>query len=332
MYEEEWYDPVNDTAQCWTQNDGRWQMNAYILPPFIIVGFVSNSLTLVVFVRLKYDHRSAFLLSTLAITDNLFLIIQFILEPLRYFLLHSRVGTEGMARYFPWNVEPRIYIGSVIFYKAFLLMRNWLTVLIQVERLITILMPLTAGLILTKTRLKVVIFALGSFSVGFGMYYPATLTVVVLHKYICVDEEVTFRSKFQHEIFAMFNFLIDPILRAIIPTFLVFIANILLLIVLYVKLKEREDMTNAGPSSKLSESKATKMVITMSVVFLLFEIPGCVSKIYQYITDSKIEVANTVYNITSVLNSCVNFILYYLVNANFRATANNLVRMGKNRK
>ncbi|XP_074654543.1 uncharacterized protein LOC141908401 [Tubulanus polymorphus] len=317
------YDQVNSTADCPVFGEGRWEMNAYVLPPFIITGFAFNSLVIVVFSRLKYGHRSAFLLTILAVTDNLFLIIQFILEPLRYFILASKVGSAAMGRYTPWNVEGNIYIGSVIFYKAFLLLRNWLTVLIQVERLITILKPLKAGIILTKLRLKVVIFVLTLFSVCFGMYYPVTLHTISLGDYLCMQEEVDFKSPFLGKVFGMFNFLIDPLLRAIIPTFLVFFANILLLIVLYLKLKERQEIANQQ-TSKLTESKATKMVITMSVVFLLFEIPGCVSKISEYITETRVEAANTAYNITSVLNSCINFILYYIVNVSFRSTANSV--------
>ncbi|XP_074651641.1 uncharacterized protein LOC141906294 [Tubulanus polymorphus] len=263
-------------VQQYDEWSGRFYINVFVLPQIMLTGLVMNSLIIAIFTRLKSSHPSIHLLKCLAIADISLLLSHFLADTLRYLLFYVNYGDNVFID--PFHIYPKMYAyGARVLRFGFMYQRNWLTVLIQLERLLTVLFPLKASQWWTKKRMNRII------------------TVATL---------------------------------LIFPSVIILIVNTALIATLCVKFRQRKKLGGTGSQQTLKgDSKATRMVISMSITFLLLEMPETFSKVRSYALPNAViwEVAFDIAHISGDVDSCVNFILYCIVNKQFLHTLKKLV-------
>ncbi|XP_074657339.1 sex peptide receptor-like [Tubulanus polymorphus] len=316
---------VSRDEACSMQYDewsGRFYINIFILTPIMVAGWVMNSLIVAVFTELKSSHPSIHLLKCLALADIGYLIGHFLADTLRYLLFYINYGDKVFID--PFNIYPGMFAyGTYIIRIAFMFQRNWLTVLIQTERFLTILYPLKASQWWTKKRMNRIIAGATVLFFIWPIYFPFTLKI---EDYIDPCHGPNNRLVFKYpKIYLLCNKLLDPVFRLILPCAIILVVNTALIVTLYVKFRQRKKL-GAQQQTLKGDSKATRMVISMSITFLVLEIPATFSKVRSYALPNAIiwELAMDIAYVTSDIDSCVNFILYCVVNRQFYETLRKL--------
>ncbi|XP_074651640.1 putative G-protein coupled receptor F59B2.13 [Tubulanus polymorphus] len=312
-------------VQQYDEWSGRFYINVFVLPQIMLTGLVMNSLIIAIFTRLKSSHPSIHLLKCLAIADISLLLSHFLADTLRYLLFYVNYGDNVFID--PFHIYPKMYAyGARVLRFGFMYQRNWLTVLIQLERLLTVLFPLKASQWWTKKRMnRIITVATLSFFL-WSIYFPLS---VKIEDYTnpCYGQQYRIASK-NPKIYFLCNKLLDPVFRLIFPSAIILIVNTALIATLCVKFRQRKKLGGTGSQQTLKgDSKATRMVISMSITFLLLEMPETFSKVRSYALPNAViwEVAFDIAHISGDVDSCVNFILYCIVNKQFLHTLKKLV-------
>ncbi|XP_076049470.1 FMRFamide receptor-like [Oratosquilla oratoria] len=137
------------------------QLNMYYVPLLIVVGFVGNILSCVVFLNTRLRMRSSsYYLAALAVADVTYLFVLFLvwLELLGFNTFNVNVGCQLI-----------IYLGSVSSSLSV-----WLTVAFTIERFIAVQYPLQRPTMCTVRRAKTIIVVLFSFSAFIHVYVFVT--------------------------------------------------------------------------------------------------------------------------------------------------------------
>ncbi|XP_074655669.1 putative G-protein coupled receptor 139 [Tubulanus polymorphus] len=323
----EFVNGTREEACAWRYGEwsGRFYINIFALTPILIAGWIMNSLIIAIFTHLKSTHPSIHLLKCLAFADISLLFSHFIADTLRYLIFYINYGNQVFIP--PFFVYPRMYAyGARVLRFGFMYERNWLTVLIQLERLLTILYPLKASRWWTKTRMNRIIATATLLFFAWSLYFPLTVRIVDYND-PCHGPQYRIVSRYP-DVYFLCNKLLDPVLRLIVPSAIILVVNTALIFALYVKFRQRKQLggSTGGHQSLKADSRATRMVISMSITFLLLEMPETFSKVRSYaLPNAKIwELAMDIAYITSDLDSCVNFILYCTVNKQFYQTLKKL--------
>ncbi|XP_069178446.1 thyrotropin-releasing hormone receptor-like [Procambarus clarkii] len=205
------YDSYNLTDEQWGIVR---QLNTYYVPLLIVVGFVGNLLSCVVFLNTRLRMRSSsYYLAALAIADVTYLFILFLvwLDLLGFNTFNINV-----------MCQLEIYLGSVSSSLSV-----WLTVAFTVERFIAVQYPLQRPTVCTVHRAKTVIILLSAFSVTVHLYVFVTAGVVVHH-----DEDGTpiTECNLRMDYRGLMNVInwIDTLLTLVIPFIMIVVMNTLI--------------------------------------------------------------------------------------------------------
>ncbi|KAK4328749.1 hypothetical protein Pmani_000856 [Petrolisthes manimaculis] len=198
--------------------DEQWgivrQLNLYYVPLLIVVGFVGNLLSCVVFLNTRLRMRSSsYYLAALAIADVTYLFILFLvwLDLLGFNTFNVNV-----------MCQLEIYLGSVSSSLSV-----WLTVAFTVERFIAVQYPLQRPTVCTVHRAKTIITTLSAFSVTVHLYVFVTAGVIV-HQ----DEDgVTITEcNLRMDYRGLMNVInwIDTLLTLVVPFIMIVVMNTLI--------------------------------------------------------------------------------------------------------
>lgn len=261
----------------------------YYIPVLVIFGVLGNILSVCVFFNTKLKKlSSSYYLSSLAISDTIFLIMVFIawlvLIEINWFIIE-------------WVCKLTMYL---IYVSSFLSV--WLIMVFTIERFVAVRYPLLRQSLCTISRAKFIIVILTIISLL--SYSPCLiLTRVMYHeeinKTVCtVDPEWRNVNK-------IFN-MIDAILTIVIPVFTISILNALIgrsiwkLSNIRKKLTERETNTvtttiatsttlrknnhqkgknNKVKSGTFNQNKVTRMLLIISTVFLFISLPSYIMRL-----------------------------------------------------
>ncbi|KAK7073611.1 7 transmembrane receptor (rhodopsin), partial [Halocaridina rubra] len=138
----------------------------YYIPLLIVVGFVGNLLSCVVFLNTRLRMRSSsYYLAALAIADVTYLFILFLvwLDLLGFNTFNVNV-----------LCQLEIYLGSVSSSLSV-----WLTVAFTVERFIAVQYPLQRPTVCTVHRAKTIILSLLAFSAVVHIYVFITAGIII---------------------------------------------------------------------------------------------------------------------------------------------------------
>nr|XP_053642493.1 thyrotropin-releasing hormone receptor-like [Cherax quadricarinatus] len=294
-------EPVYDTYidydyESYNFTDEQWgivrQLNTYYVPLLIVVGFVGNLLSCVVFLNTRLRMRSSsYYLAALAIADVTYLFILFLvwLDLLGFNTFNVNV-----------MCQLEIYLGSVSSSLSV-----WLTVAFTVERFIAVQYPLQRPTVCTVHRAKTVIVLLSTFSVTVHLYVFVTAGVIV-HQ----DE-----SEYNNT-------------SACVPAFVG--ANLRAADAVPAS-AEVLSYPSKNPRSILStrtQYSITKMLLLISTVFIILNLPSHVIRVHAFISSLWGEDHDsdevTMWNLQQLFmqlqytHFSINFVFYSTCGATFR--------------
>ncbi|XP_074649112.1 uncharacterized protein LOC141904424 [Tubulanus polymorphus] len=326
----------------------RFLLRVTFLPAVIVAGIFFNGLSYEILKRQSSQHRSIFLLRALAVADVSFLVVKFFREFLRpvldavvYGLAFQRLA--GLIRNTRFAGFFGIYLAMFFFNRSTKLTRNWITVLIAMERVISLGFPLFAQAHITKRRLYICICVQYVLFACFGISFMLDIGDSTYWFDVCTGIHVPFITRRKlSPIETRVRFYVESILTSVftnlLPILCLVILNTILIIVLKRIGKNREHLTRESKYRNIDQ-KATKMAIAVIVLFIvlesatslgtyikilrtLFGLPKLSSSIRQVVSS----ITNVGSDILTPLDSSVNYFVYCLTNDRFRNEAKKIFK------
>lgn len=328
-----------------------WYLHLYLTPVIIVVGFVGNGLSFVVFVKTRLRHLSSSVyLAALCVADTLFLIqlLALWLIYVRVFIYHK----EGFCQLF-------VYISYV---SSFLSV--WFVVSFTVERYIVCIYPLRKQSICSVWRARAVVIAI-TFFAAIAYNFGAWTSGTVPHQKgrMCIP-----LNKFRSIIFILNN--VDTFVTLIVPSILIIFMNFRIVLKLSKLSSERskllghdEDESGSFYSRKStisvttfngglvqqqkamihkSQLKITKMLVSVSSIFVVLNLPSHMIRVYIALVDlftdykydppENIALTQQAFYYIYYTNFAVNFFLYSLCGQNFRIAVKELFTKRRNQQ
>ena len=317
-----------------------WYLHLYLTPAIIAVGLAGNGLSFIVCVKTRLRHLSSSVyLAALCVSDSLFLI-----QLCAYWLIYVRVfifHMEGLCQTF-------VYISYV---SSFLSV--WFVVAFTLERYIVCIYPLRKQLVCRVSRARIIVICLTITALvmyNFGAWTSGTVEQPSGHL-MCIPL-VKYRS-----IISVLNN-IDTFITLLVPSVLIIFMNLRIVFNLSqlgsvrVKLlgpqtteQVNNKMLSRAPSQlshnsianshlhqrsviQKSQVKITKMLVSVSSIFIILNLPSHVIRVYITLVDLFSEGTydppqNVVqwqqgFYFMYYTNFAVNFFLYSLCGQNFR--------------
>lgn len=259
------------------------EFEVYYTPLLAIFGTVGNLLSVYVFFNTKLRKlSSSYYLAALAIFDSIFLISLFI-------VWLDVVGVNWFN--LPVMCQTMIYFAYVCSFLSV-----WLVIAFTIERFVAVKYPLLRQSICTTSRAKSIVLVL--IFVAMLLYSPLTVFTEVRYekergKVMCTNDPQWLKAD---NIFHIF----DTVIVVLIPVLIITILNTLICRAIWKlsnvrkRLMERGSDTKATQKTKgvslrkirktkasvWSQNKITKMLLIVSTVCLLMNLPSYVLRIW----------------------------------------------------
>ena len=252
----------------------------YYIPILVYFGSLGNCLSVCVFFGTKMRRTSSnFYLAALAITDTGFLVSLFVvwLGMVEVKLFNK----QGFCQFF-------VYLTTVCSFLS-----AWFVVAFTVERFVAVRYPLRRQWICTVARAKIILLSVTL--VGVVVCSPVLLFSKPQPSYLNVST-CSLAEEWQN--WASVHNVVDTVLTFVIPFFLIVILNGLIVKSVWSLVKIRRTLTieagaqqgdrdrsncSQSPRGVMHQTKVTKMLLIVSSVFLCFNLPAYVIRIYIYV-------------------------------------------------
>ena len=313
-----------------TNDDGTLNISPSILertiiflgfwPVIVTFAFFGNILTLLVLHRVNAIGTTGIYLKNLAVADLLTLCVKATCIVFNWWQMYR---TE---QYNTWKVNT---LSIVTLGLVFERVSKYTTVAIVSERIIAITWPFRYREFCTPFRTKLAIAVI--YVIVFAVALPLSIDVFSFfhtteprkEEYPMAMKEGT-RYLTEHLYSSPGAFLLNKIARAMdfIPIPLIITGNIVIITGLRKGTSVRSISTDAQQQRKIMERKTTKLCLTISVTFLILCSPYDIlnflflSKIIEF--NHVVQVLGDVFVSMSLINSSVNFIIYAVMNTQYR--------------
>ncbi|CAG2199009.1 unnamed protein product [Mytilus edulis] len=294
-----------------------------IIPILIVSGLILNALCCVMFYKLKSKTSTVVILVALAATD-IFILLTAIVYVIKIVSIYVGVPLTAnqMIQMLPYFDN---FIASVPNRIG-----NILTFMLSAERLLCVLKPMTVkhyftrktaviSVVMTYALTLIVSLPQGFYFRAVKMYSNDTGTIMMVYviKPTRLGQFVDFTDSYNIVLTCVFTF---------VPVFGVMLMSTLTGIVVIISGRRRfqitEGMTKAITSK---EMHVTKTLLTITFTFTICQLPGAIGmmiifiemKPYKY-TSNVFEVVMAISYIPFLLNSTVNFIIYYKTSRTYR--------------
>lgn len=258
-------------------------LQMYYVPFLVYFGSLGNSLSVCVFFGTKMRRTSSnFYLAALAISDTGFLLSLFIVW---LGMIEVKLfDRQGFCQFF-------VYLTTVCSFLS-----AWFVVSFTVERFVAVRYPLQRQWMCTVKRAKTIIFTITL--IGLIICSPVILfsKPQATNSFSNSTIQCTLADEWQK--WASAYNVIDTVLTFIVPFCLIVILNTLIVKSVWRIVRARENLTiESGQqhrvrdkssnsshtrASIISQTKVTKMLLIVSSVFLCFNLPAYVIRIYSY--------------------------------------------------
>lgn len=269
------------------------EFEVYYTPFLAVFGTVGNLLSVYVFFNTKLRKlSSSYYLAALAVFDSIFLISLFI-------VWLDVVGVNWFN--LPVVCQTMIYFAYVCSFLSV-----WLVIAFTVERFVAVKYPLLRQSICTVSRAKSIVLVL--IFVAFLLYSPLTVFTEVRYekergKVMCTNNPQWLKAD---NIFHIF----DTVLVVLVPVLIITVLNTLICRAIWKLSNVRKRLMERGSentqktqsvslrkikktkASVWSQNKITKMLLIVSTVCLLMNLPSYVLRIWGKIV-SKFSFTNT---------------------------------------
>jgi hypothetical protein len=303
----------------------------FIQVPFtffvILSGLISNILTYIILTMEMKPSSTSVLFKFLAVADSSVLVAVFLLNPFPDIYRYTR-------ELFPYSEY--FYVPNDQYLIAFVLISKSISVygivLITFERCIAVSRPHKAKSLCTISRSRKSVVGLVIFITAFNI--PNLLFAEVHYEYDPCSKRMrpikTMRDFWKDPYFvAIYDFGVYNLVESVIPFIVCFVLNFLLVRSLFsaAKLSKSGLQTTRQPDSKELRVLVVRVVGVVTALFI-FEFPRVlVDFVVSYFTaDEKFLNFLTITYSMMVLNSAVNFYIYFLTGRRFREMFWNLFK------
>ncbi len=279
-----------------------------------ILGFLGNTLS---FLVLRHDRSTpvaSFLLQILAIADNSFLLLWTIHYSIRHFFKYLGINHHLHVAWLYVRVYsfPLLYMAQTE--------TIWLTVVIALNRFMAVCMPYKAPHLCTIYNVYKEVVIVTSFSILYNI--PRFFELSIIRKINGNSTEIDWQRTYMgsNEIYErvyidalyyMFSF--------VLPLLILAYVNTRVTIAYHASRQRKRRMTSRRADN---ENNITLVMIIVVLIFMLCQAPARIVQLvwsYQFTHCSQyqyflIHISNTL----EVLNSSVNFLIYFLFRKRFR--------------
>ncbi|KAL4228110.1 hypothetical protein ACF0H5_013545 [Mactra antiquata] len=295
-------------------------LQCYIFPIITLIGVIGSILSLIVlFQKNLRNSTTSIVLIGLAFSDLAFLVTNMIRKSSCIIRSHdANLANEINATTFFYM----FYLKT-----SFSRVSTLIVLLISVERLVAVAFPLSVKTVVTKGRMIASVVL--CYVITFGML--AVLPPQYTYKYIR-GKAYIWQTKFALEnakSLKVYNEYFLPITFRYIPVLVVLGINIVIVYLIKGSKRFRESSTKQDPRKKDEQRKITRMLLVVSLIYLICLLPGNILLFCSSVIDG-FQFFGTYRNLFNVLsdlcllfeiiNSSVNFIIYMFLNRNFYET------------
>ncbi|XP_074653675.1 FMRFamide receptor-like [Tubulanus polymorphus] len=299
----------------------------YVSTPICLTGFALNAISFVILRKHNSRSNSFHLLQILAVVDNCFLLVSVSLVNARRFFAYLTYGWQFFYLSDAF-IGPRFLVYLAPPHLTMRMIRNWLIVLMSLDRAIHIVFPLKSIVLCTKFKLNLSFAFIVACSVGLHGFKFCCLTLAEqIPKCPAIDIPLL---RFHNEIPAVFGELSLVALIIILPFVILCVTNTILSVHLYQARTNRQMLTSGGPQGKDQELQATLLALGIVVTFLVCESPNSVERIVEIaFYDGKRLRTHPMMQVSIQIDSCVNFLVYCLSSKKFRTLTAQMLTMRK---
>jgi hypothetical protein len=305
-------------------------IQGYIIPFLLLLGMTGNILSLVVFIRVrKRADASVQYLSTLAVSDTGFIVFIGILDWVSYGLGYVTDGRYAFDFYTHSNATCK-FMG---FFRRLLEMASaWAIVAFTVERVYIVWFPLKRSRITSNMRLSIII-TIWILTIGLSVH-----RIILNHVYIEFGVAICWFNA--NPVTQIILFQVDTTIHNYMPSFLICLSNIAILIGIR-RSKKSFDSTNKMVAK--TDSQDGRLVVSLMLVSTLYVIlmtPSSLAATYFFylmgtgkdvdpILIDSVYYAVTFLDQFTLVNYCVNFIIYGCTLPFFKEEVKRIFRMKK---
>lgn len=293
---------------------GATKLRLTFFPSAIILGFTGNILTLKILSRGPKSTTNWYLI-VLSIADFIFVMV----TGLFFFILSATDFKIDLRMYVNCSFVTFCFHFSAYF-------SSWTLVAVTIDRFLAIYFPIKSKGFCTRTSAKYTTLIIAFVFFGFCSFFLGGLEVNPADNYKnlhysqrCVGK-TTGLMKFIAKTFPILDFTFYSLL----PASVMLLFNSLIIITLRRAVSVGPNV--GGKIVKRVSKRTTKTLLSISTAFILLSSPSCVINILLnvpgQVTTPKdfavFEVLLAISDCLSLINHCINFILYVLTGTEFR--------------
>ncbi len=293
----------------------------YVAPVLIFVGVFGNTLSLAVLQSKHFRNApSSFILSALAVVDTGVLLTGL----LRHWIKNMTGGKLDVRNLSPGGCKMH-YLMTYMLPQ----LSSWTLVLMTVERLMSVVIPLKAREVCSRTRMLTAWFIIFGCLFAINGHAFKTLTLYTFPRVIgnnMIISKVCFYTRSTSHFALKVWPWIDIMLLSLIPVIIMFGSNIVIIIqVVRATKKLSEQMSAKGCGKANATQSLTIMLIAISIVFLFTTTPVSIYFLGLHIwprttpkQQFETQVAYSSLNLLYYFNAVLNFFMYCISGARFR--------------
>lgn len=293
-----------------------------------IMGIIGNTISAVILHQQSNKNGSAnvmvLLLKILAYADNSYVLAYIIIMHLTYYFMYEMQSISNAYYVFSIVSEPILFFIATC--------AIWMTVIIAFVRYVAVCHPFLTQRLCNKTNIWMVISMVMITAAIFHIPWFFTYKIVkdsFNDQQWMLQETKLLQSKLY--IFGYRTVFMDILVRGLLPMLILGYCNVRLLYTVYrqpcIDALAMAATNNNMHQSQMKEAKnVTKVIVSIISVYIISYFPGTINAIAQEINPklSKLKCGTPGYYLTFafdallVMNSCVNFIIYYVIRKSFR--------------
>ncbi|KAK2159790.1 hypothetical protein LSH36_146g05015 [Paralvinella palmiformis] len=281
-----------------------------VMGALCVVGFVGNTISFLVLQKDRSTPVASFLLQSLAVADNIFLLLWLINYSVKYIVRFLEYSSTTWI-YLLVHAFPIMYMAQT--------QTIWLTVVIALNRFMAVCMPYRAPHLCNINNVYKEVSLVTVFSIAYNVPRFFELAVnaddnSTLWRRTEMGSNPLYQLVYSDALYYLFSF--------ILPLLILTVVNTRVIVVYNATRQRRQRMTSSVRRHTDNENNITLVMIMVVLIFMICQAPARVVQLvwgykYAHCDDFRfylIHISNTL----EVLNSSVNFLIYCMFHKRFR--------------